>query len=232
VNVKNKILYLIPARGGSRGIPGKNIKQLNGKPLIYYTIETARALASDEDICVSTDDPIIKDVVEQAGLKVPFLRPKELSSDQSGMNEVLLHALNFYKDQGKQYDLLILLQPTSPFRKMHHIQEAIACWTPGIEMVVGVKITKANPYYILFEENDQGFLSKSKVGKFNTRQECPPVYEINGAVYVIDVNCLLRRPLEAFEKIKKYVMDELSSLDLDTKLDWEFADFLVTERDR
>jgi N-acylneuraminate cytidylyltransferase len=226
---ENRILYVIPARGGSKGISGKNIKPLNGKPLIYHTVEMARSLAADEDICVSTDDPDIKKVVEHTGLKIPFLRPQQLASDNSGMYEVLLHALNYYASHGKKYDLLILLQPTSPFRKPHHITEAIACWTPGMEMVASVKVTRSNPYYVLFEENKDGYLSKSKVGKFQTRQECPVVYEMNGAVYVIDVNSLLQQPLTAFEKVKKYVMDELSSVDLDTELDWKFAEFLSIE---
>jgi CMP-N,N'-diacetyllegionaminic acid synthase len=225
----NKILYVIPARGGSKGVPGKNIKRLNGKPLIYYTLEVARSLASDEDICVSTDDENIKNVVEQTGLKVPFLRPGELATDQSGMYEVLLHALDYYTAKGKKYDLLVLLQPTSPFRKTQHIKEALRSWESGLEMVVGTKITKANPYYVLFEENSQGYLVKSKTAAFKTRQECPVIYEVNGAIYVIDTNCLLNRPITSFERIKKYVMDEFSSLDIDTMLDWKFAEFLFTE---
>jgi CMP-N,N'-diacetyllegionaminic acid synthase len=225
----SKVLYVVPARGGSKGVPGKNIKLLHGKPLIYYTIDVARSLAADEDICVSTDDKNIKNVVEQAGLKVPFLRPEELASDKSGMYEVLLDALNYFLDQGKSYDLLVLLQPTSPFRKVEHIKEALESWEPGIEMVVGVKITKGNPYYVLFEENEQGHLVKSKPGNFKTRQECPVVYEINGAVYIIDVNCLQQRPMAAFTSVKKYIMDDLSSLDIDTEFDWKFAEFLLSE---
>ena len=91
------------------------------------------------------------------------------------------------------------------------------------------KKTKANPYYVLFEENSQGYLVKSKTAAFKTRQECPVIYEVNGAVYVIDTNCLLNRPITSFERIKKYVMDEFSSLDIDTMLDWKFAEFLFAE---
>jgi CMP-N,N'-diacetyllegionaminic acid synthase len=226
---ENKVLYVVPAREGSKGVLGKNIKPLNGKPLICYTLEVARSLTADEDICISTDDEKIKNVVEQAGLKVPFLRPEELASDESGMYEVLSHALNYFLAQGKTYDLLVLLQPTSPFRKVEHVKEALESWKPGIEMVVGVKTTKANPYYVLFEENEQGFLVKSKPGNFKTRQECPPVYEINGAVYIMDVNSLLQRPITSFERIKKYMMDEFSSLDIDTEFDWKFAEFLLSQ---
>src|SRR5690554_4054145 len=119
-----KVLYIIPARGGSKGVPGKNIKLLGGKPLIYYSIEVARALAKDEDICVSTDDERIKEVVEKTGLKIPFIRPAELGTDSASTYDVLLHAINFYSAQGKEYDLIILLQPTSPLRKVEHVQKA------------------------------------------------------------------------------------------------------------
>jgi len=225
----HRVLYLIPARGGSKGIPGKNIKLLDGKPLIHYTIEIARALTSDENICVSTEDVHIKNVVEQTGLELPFIRPEQLAADDSGMYEVLLHALDHYEKNGNYFDLLVLLQPTSPFRKKYQVVEAIGSWQPGLEMVVGAKLTKANPYYLLFEENEKGYLIKSKTGTFRTRQECPAVYEINGAVYVIDVPSLRQRPLTAFERIRKYLMDDVSSLDLDTTLDWKFAEFLLAE---
>ena len=107
-----KILVIIPARGGSKGIPHKNIKLFNGKPLIYYTIDCARAICDDEDICVSTDDPEIISVVEQYNLKVPFVRPAELATDTAGTYEVLLHALNYYEQLGKHYDVVMLLQNT------------------------------------------------------------------------------------------------------------------------
>ena len=119
-----KILVIIPARGGSKGITHKNIKPLNGKPLIHYTIDEAREIVSDEDICVSTDDPEIIKCVEDYGLKVPFVRPKELATDTAGTYEVLLHALNFYEKQGRHYDVVLLLQNTSPFRKADQIKEA------------------------------------------------------------------------------------------------------------
>src|SRR5574344_397852 len=119
------ILTIIPARGGSKGIPHKNIKPLNGKPLIYYTIDCARAICNDEDICVSTDDAEIISVVEQYGLKVPFVRPAELASDTAGTYEVLLHALDFYEKQGRHYDVVLLLQNTSPFRSSLHVKEAL-----------------------------------------------------------------------------------------------------------
>ena len=224
-----KILYVIPARGGSKGVPGKNIKKLGGKPLIQYTIDVARALASDEDICVSTDDSEIKSVVEKAGLQVPFLRPPALATDTAGTYEVLLHAIDYYASQGKQYDLLVLLQPTSPFRKVEHVREAIESWEVKLDMVVSVKETKANPYYVLFEEKEDGYLKKSKEANFKTRQDCPVVYEYNGAIYVISISSLKTKPISEFNHIKKYLMDEGSSLDIDTRLDWKIAESMISE---
>lgn len=227
--MEQRILYIIPARGGSKGVPGKNIKLLGGKPLIHYSIEVARALANDKDICVSTDNDEIKMVVEQAGLQVPFLRPPALATDNAGTYKVLLHAIDYYAAKGKQYDLLVILQPTSPFRKVEHVKKAIETWDESLDMVVSVKETKSNPYYVLFEENDCGLLIKSKEGKFDRRQDCPVVYEYNGAIYIIAVQSLLLHPISSFTKVKKYLMDEHSSLDIDSQLDWKFAEFMISK---
>lgn len=222
-----KILYIIPARGGSKGIPHKNIKELNGKELILYSTEVARRLANDSDICVTTDDLAIIETVEKTGLKVPFIRPAELATDTSGSYEVILHALEFYKSNNKEYDVVVLLQPTSPFRTATHIKEAISLFNKSIDMVVSVSESDANPYYTLFEENKSGFLEKSKQGTFIRRQDCPVVYEYNGAIYVINISSLQQKSLSEFTKIKKYVMPRNLSVDLDTPLDWEFAEFLL-----
>lgn len=218
-----KFLAIIPARGGSKGIPKKNIKLLSGKPLLHYTIRAAKAVLPSTDICVSTDDNEIKKVAERNGLEVPFIRPKHLSSDTAGTYEVLLHAIDFYEQIDQEYDAIILLQPTSPFRNGRHIKEAIALFDFSIDMVVSVKETAANPYYILFEENSDGFLEKSKKGNFIRRQDCPKVWEYNGAIYIINVKTLKEKPLHEFNKIRKYVMNELDSIDIDTPKDWVLA---------
>lgn len=225
-----KILVVIPARGGSKGIPRKNIKPFAGKPLIYYTIDTARAIVPDEDICVSTDDDEIIQVVENYGLKVPFKRPDELATDTAGSYEVLLHALDFYEKQGKHYDVLLLLQNTSPFRTVEHVKEALKLYTPEVDMVVSVKECAANPYYCVFEENQEGYLHVCKGdGTIYRRQGAPKVYEYNGAVYVINTESLKKQHLHQFAKRIKYVMDEKSSFDLDTMNDWMIAEKIAEE---
>ncbi len=221
-----RTLTIIPARGGSKGIPGKNIRPFAGKPLILHTLELARRFAADKDICISTDSPEIAAVADSAGYKVPFIRPESLATDQSGMYEVLLHALKHYQASGSVYERILLLQPTSPFRLPEHIESAFALFSPSVDMVVSVKESKSNPYFVLFEENSEGYLEKSKQGNFLRRQDCPPVWEYNGAIYVINVRSLLQSPLHEFKKVVKFVMDELHSADLDTPSDWEYAEFL------
>lgn len=226
------ILVIIPARGGSKGIPRKNIKQLHHKPLIYYTIEAAQQVFKNQDICISTDDIEIKTLVEKLGIEVPFLRPPELATDTAGTYEVLLHAIDFYEKQDKIYDSIVLLQPTSPFRNAQHIEEAIALYTNDLDMVVSVKETAANPYYVLFEENEKGYLEKSKKGNFTRRQDCPKVYEYNGAIYVINIKSLKKAPRHLLKNIKKYVMDEEVSLDIDTPFDWIIAELLMAQKEK
>ena len=226
-----KILVIIPARGGSKGIPHKNIKPLNGKPLIHYTIDEAREIVSDEDICVSTDDAEIIKCVEDYGLKVPFVRPEELATDTAGTYEVLLHALNFYEKQGRHYDVVLLLQNTSPFRKAEQIKEALKLYTPDVDMVVSVKECPANPYYCVFEENSEGYLHVCKgEGNIFRRQDAPKVYEYNGAIYIMNAEKLKTTHMHKMQKRVKYVMDEISSFDLDTMTDWNIAESIIKER--
>ena len=223
-------LVIIPARGGSKGIPHKNIKELAGKPLIHYTIDVARGVADDKDICVSTDDQDIIKCVEDYGLKVPFVRPAELATDTAGTYEVLLHALDFYEKQGKHYDVVLLLQNTSPFRTVEHVKEALNLYRPDIDMVVSVNQTKTNPYYNCFEDNEEGFLKKTLDStSFVRRQDAPVTYEYNGAIYVINAEQLKKMSLGKFTRRVKYVMDDIHSVDLDNMMDWKYAEFIIKE---
>lgn len=219
-----KPLVVIPARGGSKGVPGKNIKPLAGKPLIYYTIEAAKEVFPDDQIIVSTDDERIKKCVEKTGLKVPFMRPSELATDTAGTYEVLLHAINYAESFGYFPDTVVLLQVTTPFRNANHIRGALKLFDEDTEMVVSVKETKSNPYFVLFEENEKGWLEKSKNGNFQSRQQCPKVWEYNGGIYVIDCSAVKKQPLGDFTRVRKYIMDELSSHDIDSYFDWQVAE--------
>jgi len=229
--MNDNVLVIIPARGGSKGIPRKNIKPLNGKPLIYYAIDTARAITVDENICVSTDDVEIKSVVEAYGLKVPFLRPDELATDTAGSYEVLLHALDYFEKQGKKYDIVLLLQVTSPFRTAEQVKEALELFRQTNDkdaMVVSVKECPSNPYYDIFEEDQNGFLQISKGdGTIYRRQDAPKVYEYNGAIYIMDARTLKHTHMHKIPHRVKYVMDAKSSFDLDTMQDWQMAEMML-----
>ncbi|MCX8492309.1 MAG: acylneuraminate cytidylyltransferase family protein, partial [Cyclobacteriaceae bacterium] len=177
----------------------------------------------------STDDVKIKECAEQTGLYVPFIRPSHLATDTSGTYEVLLHAVEFAESQGYVPDTLVLLQPTSPFRTAKHIKDAMQSFSSSDDMVVSVKETKSNPYYVLFEDQENGYLKKSKEGDFIRRQDCPQVWEYNGAIYIINIALLKKSPVHRFQKVKKYVMDERSSHDIDSKMDWLIAEHLAQE---
>ncbi len=221
-------LVVIPARGGSKGLPNKNIKKLNGKPLVYYTIEAAREVFADNLIILSTDSNKIKKIAEKTGLKVPFLRPNNLSYDISSQRSVLIHAINYYEKKNKiSVDAIILLQPTSPLRTSLHIKEAIKLYSNNLDMIVSVKETKMNPFYVLFTEDENNYLNKIKSGNFATRQECPKVWELNGAIYIINKNSIFKKEMSEFLKVKKYVMNSNSSIDIDNILDFNNAEFVL-----
>ncbi len=225
------VLVVIPARGGSKGIPHKNIKPLAGRPLIHYTIDSARQIVPDEDICVSTDDQEIIKCVKDYGLKVPFVRPDALATDTAGTYEVLLHALDFYEKLGRKYDVVLLLQNTSPFRKAEQIMEALALYRDDLDMVVSVKECPANPYYCVFEEDREGYLHVCKGdGNIFRRQDAPKVYEYNGAIYVMNAETLKSTHMHKMKKRVKYVMDDLTSFDLDTMWDWQMAEKLISQK--
>jgi N-acylneuraminate cytidylyltransferase len=224
-----KPLVLIPARGGSKGVPGKNIKKLNGKPLIWYTLDAARSCFGDEFIRISTDDTIIKATVEEFGFGVGELRPADLATDTADSYQVAMHVISEAEKSNYYPDTLILLQPTSPFRNWNHISEALKLYDENLEMVVSVKEAKSNPYFTLMEEDEQGWLKKSKSGNFSRRQDCPKIYEYNGAIYIVKISALRMFNFNQLTKIKKYVMDDISSLDIDTPLDWDYAEFILSK---
>lgn len=225
-----KILYIIPARAGSKGLPGKNTKSLLGKPLIVYSIEFAlKHLKHGDEICISTNDEKIINIAKEMGIDVPFIRPEELSNDTANSYNVITHAINYYEKQRKFFDFVLLLQPTSPLRNDEDFENLIHNYEVDIDMVVSVKFTKENPYSTLFEENELGYLSKSKPGDFFRRQECPPVYAFNGSMYLMKISSLKKTNIQGFQKIKKIVMPEERSVDIDTMADWVVVEYYLKE---
>ena len=141
----------------------------------------------------------------------------------------MLHALDFYENQGRTYDVIVLLQPTSPFRSIDSLSAAVDLYTPDVDMVVSVKEAVTNPYYNSFEENDKGLLVISKgEGLIERRQDAPKVWEFNGSIYVINTTRLKEVGLSRLNRIKKYVMDDFHSIDLDTMMDWYMAEYIIS----
>lgn len=225
-----KVLFLIPARGGSKGLPRKNIRPLCGKPLIEYSIDVARSLAPDKDICVSTDDPEIMEIVaKQFALPIPFRRPAELATDGAGANEVMLHTLRYYASIGRNYDCLVLLQPTSPLRTAVEVREAMALYTSNCDMVVGVR--KSHAAAVMCRENAEGFLEMCFNRSSENRQRVADFYEVNGAVYVINTESLATKGMAGFTKKVKYVMSASLSVDIDDLSNWNLAELLLRDRE-
>lgn len=221
-------LFLITARGGSKGLPGKNIKPLAGVPLLHLSIELARSFTTDSNICLSTDDPQIIACAGEIGLSVPFVRPDELASDTAGSYGVILHALEYYEQQGIEYEKVVLLQPTSPFRKRAHVEMALSAWSSEIDGVLSVHLTEDNPYYVLAEDDDRGYLRLSKSHTATRRQDVPPVYRINGAIYVLTSSSLRRyNRIMDFDRLKKVVIPAIDAVDIDTPFDWKYCEFLL-----
>ena len=223
------MLVVIPARGDSKGVPGKNIKLLGGKPLIHYTIEAARKVVPDRQIIVSTDSPEIKRVAQNTGMTVPFLRPSALAGDKSSMNEVVEHALKYYEKENPTPKKIMLLQPTSPFRDENHIREALESFDDSLDLLISVKEAESSPYFELREENKEGFLKQLFSTTFDRRQELPAVWALNGAIYIVNTHSFKENPLHSLRRVRKYVMDKISSTDIDSPLDWKLAEIFVIQ---
>lgn len=223
-------LYIIPARGGSKGIPHKNIKPLAGRPLIAYSIDVARELCPEQDrIILSTDDPTIADTARSLGLKVDYMRPADLATDSSGSREVMLDAMDWADARGIAYDCVVLLQPTSPLRTADDVRAALKLYTPQLDMVVSVEPAACNPYYNCFETDADGFLHISKGdGLLTRRQDAPPAWTYNGAVYVINPQSLRAMPMGSFGRRVPSPMPAERSIDLDTPRDWAVAEAIMS----
>ncbi|MBP3535679.1 MAG: acylneuraminate cytidylyltransferase family protein [Muribaculaceae bacterium] len=223
-----KPLYIIPARGGSKSIPGKNIKPLAGKPLIGYSIETALALATPDRVIVTTDSERIADVAREFGIARPHMRPAELATDTAGSREVMLDAMAEARRRGVDFDVVVLLQPTSPLRTADDVSRTLEAWRSDIDMAVTVCAAPCNPYYDCFETDADGFLHVSKGdGLLTRRQMAPPAWQFNGAVYAITPQSLAEKPLGAMTRRVPVEMSRERSVDLDTPFDWALCEMIM-----
>ena len=232
-----QILAIIPARGGSRGIPRKNIKDLAGKPLIAYTIEEAKKSGYLDRIVVSTDDEEIGEVAKRYGGEVPFLRPKELAGDETPDLPVFLHALKWLKEN-RDYvpDLVVHLRPTSPLREAEHVDEAIELLEgdKSADSVRGVCTPTQNPFKMW--QIKEGYMeplvgSKKFKEPYNTpRQLLPVVYWQNGHIEVIRYETIMKKHSMTGDKILPYIMDQEYSVDIDSNLSIKLAEVILNEK--
>ncbi len=229
--IDKKILAIIPARGGSKGIVGKNIKELNGKPLIAYTIEEAKKSEYINRIVVSTDNEGIANISKKYGAEVPFLRPLELAQDDTPTIECVIHMLNVLKENEDYIpDYVCLLQCTSPLRTFNDIDGTIEkLLSTGLDSAASVCEAEVNPYWtnIFNGERLEYFFKDGK--EITRRQDLPNVYRLNGAVYVAKCDVLKNEMTFETEYTTGYVMDKNSSIDIDDIIDFKFAELLMKE---
>lgn len=224
-----KILAFIPARGGSKRVPGKNTRSLGGKPLIDWSIDVAKEALGICDILVSTDSEEIAGVARQAGALVPWLRPASLATDAASSVDVALHALDWYETEKGVVDGLLLLQPTSPFRSRETVQRGIDLFRrEGLRPVIGVSPAKSHPMWCFRIEGSAMRPFVDGGGLHLRSQELPPAYAVNGAFYLISPNDL-RQGLSFYsEPVTPLIMDsEQESIDIDTEWDWKVAEAAI-----
>lgn len=228
------VLGLIPARGGSKGVPRKNIRLLAGKPLLQYTAEAALAAHQLSRVVLTTEDAEIAEVGRQCGLDVPFLRPQELAQDFTPTLPVIQHALRWLANHGDSYDAVCLLQPTSPLRTAETINGCIDLFYQyDADCVVTMETVpeKYNPHWVYFK-NNQGFmqLSTGETDPIPRRQALPPAYHREGSVYVTRCAVILDQNSLYGNKVVGYLLNDSNSINIDTMEDWDRAESILSFR--
>lgn len=233
--VKVRVLLLVAARGGSKGVKNKNIRELCGLPLIAHTILQAKRWGKADRIVCSTDSQGIADIAKEFGAEVPFMRPEELAGDHIGKHAVLRHALKSIEQITKEeFPVIIDLDVTAPVRKISDIEGVYQLFTEKRpKCVFSVTSCRRNPYYNMVEINPQGFAALVKPGDvvLKRRQDAPRVYDMNASIYAYDRDYLLDKNSESAisEQCLVWVMDELSAFDIDRECDFQFIEFLVSK---
>lgn len=223
-----RILALITARGGSKRLPGKNLRVLGSRPLLVWSIDVAKDISDICDILVSTDDPAIASTAREAGASVPWLRPAELATDTASSVDACLHALDWYEKETGSVDGLLLLQPTSPFRSRQSLQQGIELFrAQPLRPVVGVSAAASHPLWC-FQVVAGTLRPFVDGGGLHVRsQDLPPAYAVNGAFYLIDPATLRRGRSFFSSDMVPLVMAEPENIDIDSEWDWGMAQSLV-----
>lgn len=226
------MIAIIPARGGSKGVKGKNIREICGKPLIAYTIEAARKAKGIERVIVSTDSEEIATVAKKYGAEVPFFRPKELAQDDSLAKDVYIHAIEYLQKKSEISKFMVLL-PTAPLRNEKHIEEALTLfYEKKPETLISMtKATTPISWYYVKRENgtvvNAGFDSKVSM---DNRQKNETYYVPNGAIYILDYLLLKREGTYYSLNTYVYEMKKEESIDIDTEEDFMYAEYIMNKR--
>ncbi|MBU0587280.1 MAG: acylneuraminate cytidylyltransferase family protein [Gammaproteobacteria bacterium] len=221
-----KVLAVIPARGGSKGLPGKNIRELAGKPLIVWTIEAAQASGWIDRLILSSDDDEIIQVARRWGCEVPFVRAGHLATDEATTVDVVLDALQ----RCPGYDWVVVLQPTSPLRSAEDIDNCLSeCIGQGASVGVSVCEASASPYW-MFGRDERGQLQNllPMPEGVTRRQDLPKAYQLNGAVYVAECGWLQVNACFITSQTHAYVMPQQRSIDIDVPIDFLLAQQLLS----
>lgn len=224
-----KILAVIPARGGSKRLPGKNTRVLGGKPMIAWSIDVVKDVPEVCDILISTDDPGIATVCEAAGASVPWLRPAELATDTANSVDVALHALDWYEARKGAVDGLLLLQPTSPFRTTETVRKGIELFHQGGDQsILGVSPASSHPMWTLKMDGGHLVPYMGESGFDKRSQDLSPAYVVNGCFYLVSP-ALLRESRSFFggTLVPLLVESMREALDIDTEWDWTIAEAVL-----
>jgi len=229
----SKVLCTICARGGSKGVKNKNIKKINGKPLIAYTIEQAKASNLFEHIVISTDSDLIADIAKEYGAEVFFKRSAEMASDTAGKLDVIRDAfVRSEEHYNTEFDFLIDLDATAPLRDVADIIDSFKQFKENTnDNLITAMPSRRSPYFNLVEVNKNGdvYLSKELDNAIVRRQDAPKSYDMNASIYIWKRDIILKETTLFLEKTGLYVMPEERSIDIDTELDYKFVEFLMKE---
>jgi len=229
-------LAIIPARGGSKGLPRKNIRPLLGKPLIAWTIEQALKSKYLDEVIVSTEDKEISEIAKKFGAKIPFLRPIELAQDDTPTFDVIKHTVEFYKENfNKEFDYIVLLEPTSPLRDSEDIDRCIEvlCNNEEAEAIVSIaKLEGKNPEFNVILNKDN-FIRKALDNTANfkilRRQDLKDIYFFDGTIYISNTKVLLEKRTFYHEKTLGYIVPKYKSYEIDDYWDFVCVEAILKE---
>ena len=226
---RKKVLAIIPARGGSKGVPRKNIRLLAGKPLLAWTIDEAKKSKYIDRLILSSEDDEIIEVARDFGCEIPFKRPVELAQDDTPGIEPVIHAINTLEEK---YDFVVLLQPTSPLRTVEDIDGCIQhCILTESPACVSLTEVQQSPYWMYhLDDNMKLKPFVQNVETINRRQDLPKVYVLNGAVYVAKSGFILNRKSFLSNETAGYIMSGKNSVDIDTELDFSYCEWLINKK--